>query len=200
LKTIRKTSPAFSSSAAPGTAPIPPPTRSASPFPSKIAPAPWSPRSSELSKLGTNLTKIESRPVHGKPWEYIFYVDCQIHSSEEGSRALEALPPLRHGQGTGPLQGSKPAVFRANIEAGADLVGDTGAIHPANARLPASRPEVAGVADGQKNHSSRARFEKRIEFAVIERSAHKRGNLLVRVNQNIVVIGIGVRNESGSGR
>jgi prephenate dehydratase len=48
---------------------------------------------SELSAIGTNLTKIESRPVHGKPWEYIFYVDCQIHSSEEGSRVLEALGP-----------------------------------------------------------------------------------------------------------
>jgi len=48
---------------------------------------------SELKELGTNLTKIESRPVHGKPWEYIFYVDCQIQSREEGNRALEALRP-----------------------------------------------------------------------------------------------------------
>ena len=48
---------------------------------------------SELKQLGTNLTKIESRPVHGKPWEYIFYVDCQIQSREEGNRALEALRP-----------------------------------------------------------------------------------------------------------
>lgn len=48
---------------------------------------------SEISSVGTNLTKIESRPVHGKPWEYIFYVDCQIQSPDEGSRALAALQP-----------------------------------------------------------------------------------------------------------
>ncbi|HEY1984970.1 MAG TPA: prephenate dehydratase [Terracidiphilus sp.] len=48
---------------------------------------------SELSAMGTNLTKIESRPVHGKPWEYIFYVDCQIRSRQDGTRALESLRP-----------------------------------------------------------------------------------------------------------
>jgi prephenate dehydratase len=29
--------------------------------------------------------------VQGKPWEYIFYVDCQIQSAADGERALGAL-------------------------------------------------------------------------------------------------------------
>jgi prephenate dehydratase len=47
----------------------------------------------ELSATGTNLTKIESRPVQGKPWEYVFYVDCQLRSSDEGTQAIAALKP-----------------------------------------------------------------------------------------------------------
>jgi prephenate dehydratase len=47
----------------------------------------------ELAAIGTNLTKIESRPVQGKPWEYIFYVDCQVPSVEHADRAVAALAP-----------------------------------------------------------------------------------------------------------
>ncbi|MEW6610699.1 MAG: prephenate dehydratase [Patescibacteria group bacterium] len=41
---------------------------------------------------GMNLTKVESRPLLGKPWEYLFYVDFEHAFSPEAlQRALTAL-------------------------------------------------------------------------------------------------------------
>jgi prephenate dehydratase len=50
----------------------------------------------EFAKAGVNLTKIESRPVPGMPWEYVFFVDLRFDSAAQIDAALTQL--ARHCQ------------------------------------------------------------------------------------------------------
>ncbi len=45
-----------------------------------------------FAALSTNITKLESRPVPGRPWEYVFYADYQLADPSVADQALVRLP------------------------------------------------------------------------------------------------------------
>ncbi len=50
---------------------------------------------SVLSEENINLAKIESRPIKGKQWKYLFFIDMMGHKSEEKiARACERLKDI----------------------------------------------------------------------------------------------------------
>ena len=46
-----------------------------------------------FAEHNTNLCKVESRPVLGQPWQYVFYVDYQVSDPAATRAALDQLRP-----------------------------------------------------------------------------------------------------------
>ena len=47
---------------------------------------------SVFSEYGLNMKKLESRPIHGKPWSYMFYIDLDIPEDRSGfEKAIDKI-------------------------------------------------------------------------------------------------------------
>jgi chorismate mutase/prephenate dehydratase len=50
-----------------------------------------------FARVGVNLTTIQLRPIHGKPWEYLFFIDLEGHRNDERvSAALAEAARVAH--------------------------------------------------------------------------------------------------------
>ena len=64
-----------------------------------------------FGRLGVNLLKIESRPIHGRPWEYQFFIDVEADSS---SQLESALAEVRQATSDLRVLGLYPAARNSN--------------------------------------------------------------------------------------
>jgi chorismate mutase/prephenate dehydratase len=50
-----------------------------------------------FARHGVNLTAVQSRPMKGKPWEYVFFIDMEGHEADEAvGRALDEAARTAH--------------------------------------------------------------------------------------------------------
>jgi len=68
-----------------------------------------------FAKHDVNLTAVQSRPMKGKPWEYVFFIDMEGHQTDEAvARALEEAAGYAHSY---KILGSFPRASEASRSA-----------------------------------------------------------------------------------
>jgi len=63
-----------------------------------------------FARFGVNLTSIQLRPLEGKPWEYLFFLDCEGHTDE--AKVAEALEAAGAAANSTRVLGSYPRAIR----------------------------------------------------------------------------------------
>jgi chorismate mutase/prephenate dehydratase len=99
-----------------------------------------------LAASGLNMTKLESRPRPGRPWEYMFFVDFEGNVAEE--RTIAALDELRAAALYLKVLGSYPAKASAEEAQPGDVKPPAGK----PALPPAASPSAAPAARRSKQY------------------------------------------------
>jgi chorismate mutase/prephenate dehydratase len=104
---------------------------------------------------GINLTKLESRPIPGNPWEEMFYVDFEGNQAEQ--RVQDCLAELTRSTRFIKVLGSYPSQDLPPIEPSAKVLSGTA--------LPAPLPASAEPTPKQDSPPSRYRLASRAHHA-----------------------------------
>ncbi len=128
-----------------------------------------------LSSSGHSMTKLESRPRPGRPWEYLFFLDFEGNVAE--SRTAAALEELRSAAQYIKVLGSYPAkALRSSAHHGS--LADSVSAEAVSADSPAEALEA--VAAASPGSARRSRHYKLVDRAArAEDTVVRVGNLLV---------------------
>ena len=128
-----------------------------------------------LSSSGHSMTKLESRPRPGRPWEYLFFLDFEGNVAE--ARTAAALEELRSAAQYIKVLGSYPAkALRSSAHPGS--LADSASTEAVSADSPAEALEA--VAAAPAGTARRSRHYKLVDRAArAEDTVVRVGNLLV---------------------